>query len=386
MPSIQMRSARSAHADEEAAAEELVSQLGAFRPKLVTLFASRGRDHTRLNRAVRSRFPKGTRLIGASTAGEIDNEGSHSGSVVLSGLAGDFDVGIGLAEKISGDAARVAGLATARAFDELGLHARDANPKRCVGIVIDDGFRYRKEELLMGILEKNQSLVLVGGGASDHERDPAKQSALIHVDGEVVTDGALVAFVRTEAPWAALRSHWFEPTGQKLRITRVDESALFALEIDGRPAAKRYAELLGVELADLDFMGSKGFSVRPTALKVGREYFIRGPWYPTPEGTIRFANLLDEGAEYEVMKRGDMVKMTQQFFDEVVPSRVQSPQAALLFNCSARAMLVRANGLDEGMNAAYAHAPTCAGFNVNFEIYCGFAINSTLTSVVFGAS
>ena len=29
-------------------------------------------------------------------------------------------------------------------------------------------------------------------------------------------------------------------------------------------------------------------------------------------------------------------------------------------------------------------APPCAGLNVNFEMYCGFAINTTLTALVFG--
>ena len=29
-------------------------------------------------------------------------------------------------------------------------------------------------------------------------------------------------------------------------------------------------------------------------------------------------------------------------------------------------------------------APPCVGFNCYFEIYCGFAINATLTALVFG--
>jgi hypothetical protein len=241
MPAIQMRTARTARSDADAAAEELVSQLGSFTPKLVTLFASRTYDHTALNRAVRERLPKTTRLIGASSAGEIDNSGMHFGGAVLSGLGGDLDVGIGLAEGLTTDAAGAGSAATTRAFEELGIRAAEANPRKCVGIVIDDGFRFKKEELLLGILDRNQSLVLVGGGASDGEQDPAKQSALVHVDGKVATDAALVAVVRTDVPWAALRSHWYEPTGQVVRITKVDDAHLRVIEIDGQPAAKRYA-------------------------------------------------------------------------------------------------------------------------------------------------
>ncbi len=131
----------------------------------------------------------------------------------------------------------------------------------------------------------------------------AKASALVHVDGEVATDAVAVALFRTDAPWAALRSHWYAPTCETMRITKVlDESAKRALEIDGKPAAARYAELLGVEIDDLEFGKPKGFVVSPTALKVGKEYFLRAPWKPLEDGSIVFANLLEEGSELELVK------------------------------------------------------------------------------------
>jgi hypothetical protein len=71
MARIDFRSARTAEADPAAAAEELVTALGGMEPKLVTLFASRDRDHVLLNRAIRERLPSSTRLIGASSGGEV---------------------------------------------------------------------------------------------------------------------------------------------------------------------------------------------------------------------------------------------------------------------------------------------------------------------------
>ncbi len=122
----------------------------------------------------------------------------------------------------------------------------------------------------------------------------------------------LVALFRTNAPLAALRSHWYIPTGERMTITKVDETHTRALEIDGKPAAVRYADMLGCEPAELEFGTPKGFAVRPTALRVGREYFIRAPWKPILEdNSILFANLLEEGSELELMKIGDMVGMTQ---------------------------------------------------------------------------
>ncbi|NTX09750.1 FIST C-terminal domain-containing protein [Myxococcus sp. CA056] len=387
MAQVKMQTARTTLKEPEAAAEDLLSQLGTIKPVLVTMFASRDRDPYALNRAVRARLPSGTRLVGATTAGELDNTGIHEGSVVLSALSGDLEVGLGLGTQLSVDAISAGQVAIRRACEDLGVRQQDLDPRRYVGLVIDDGFRYKKEELLLGILERSQTLVLVGGGASDDNRDPAKQSALVHVDGEVATDAVLVALFRTSAPWAALRSHWYVPTGEKLTITKVDESHTRALEIDGHPAAKRYAEILGVEdVRDLEFGTPRGFAVRPTALRVGREYFIRAAWRPQEDGSILFANLLEEGTELELMKLGDMAGMTRSFFTEEMPRRVHNPQAALLFHCGGRMWYAHATNSVAELAETLKAAPTAAGMNVHFEIYSGFHINTTLTTLVFGAN
>src|SRR5262249_9615040 len=156
--------------------------------------------------------------------------------------------------------------------------------------------RFQREDLILGLMSENQGLVAVGGGASDAEPDH-DHPLLVHVDGEVASDAVAVALFRTDAPWASLRSHWYHPTGQTLRITKLDTSMRRALQIDGRPAAKRYAELVGVAPEDLDFDKPNGFARLPTALKVGREYFIRAPRSALPDGSILFANILEEGSE-----------------------------------------------------------------------------------------
>ncbi|WP_047854960.1 FIST signal transduction protein [Archangium gephyra] len=387
MARVKMQTARTTQSEPVAAAEDLLRQLqGGDTPRLVTLFASRERDQLALNRAVRERLPKGTRLVGATTAGELDNQGMHSGSVVLGALSGDFEVGLGLGTGLSVDAVGAGATAIKRAAQELGVRQSDIDPRQYVGLVIDDGFRYKKEELLLGILEKNQTLVLVGGGAADHEQDPAKQSALLHVDGEVATDAVVVALFKTSAPWAALRSHWYLPTGERLTITRVDDSATRALEIDGKPAAQRYADLLGVPVDELEFGKPRGFAVHPTALKVGREYFIRAPWKPLPDGSVLFANLLEEGTELELMKMGDMAGLTRAFFQEELPRRVANPQATLLFHCSGRMWYAGATGTIPQLAETLRHAPAAAGMNVHFEIYSGFHINTTLTVLAFGGN
>src|SRR5262249_24884080 len=157
-------------------------------------------------------------------------------SAVIGALSGDFEVGIGLGKDLAGDAHGAGAAAIARAFEELGVRPADVDPRKYVGLVIDDGHRFKKEELLLGVLDRTPPLTLAGGGAAD----PAGMSGeggegLVHVDGEVAGNAVLVAVFKTQAPFGALRSHAYTPTGQTLRITKVDETCTRALEIDGQP-------------------------------------------------------------------------------------------------------------------------------------------------------
>ena len=390
MGSVQMSTSRTTVADPEQAAEDLVrqldSQLNGKEPVLVTMFAERSRDQRALNAAVRARLPKHTRLIGSTANGQIDRSGTHQGSVVLGALSGDFTVGIGMGKGLSTDAARAGSAAIKQASEELGVRQADLNTKRHLGLVIDDGYRMKKEELLLGVLEKSQGLVLVGGGASDSNPDDSQKSAEIHVDGEVATDAALVALFDIRAPWAALRTHAYTPTGRTMTITKVDETGTRALEIDGKPAAQRYADLLGTTIDGLHHPQLTGFTMHPTALRVGHEYFIRSPWAPLPDGSVLFANLLVEDTELEIMQLGDIAEITEKFIREEMPRKVENPSAAIFFHCSARAFVAGAHGKMDQLSNTFRHGPPTVGLNCYFEIYCGFHINTTLTSLVFGSN
>jgi hypothetical protein len=86
------------------------------------------------------------------------------------------------------------------------------------------------------------------------------------------------------------------------------------------------------------------------------------------------------------MKAGDLAGMTRNFFEEELPRRVQNPQAALLFHCSGRLWYAQAQGQLPKLSESLKLAPSAAGMNVQFEIYSGFHINTTLTVLAFGSN
>ena len=386
MARIQMHSARTELKAPGAAADDLLTQLGDVPPKLVVLFASKEYDQLALNRALRERLPAGTRLVGATTGGEIDNDGMHVGTAVAGAITGDFDVGLGLGHGLSIDAISAGETAIKSACDELGIRPKDINARRYVGMVMDDGSKFKKEEFLLGMMGLNQDMILIGGGANDPQPDWSKRTPLVHVDGEVAGDAVMVALFNTDAPWAALRSHWFQPTGETVSITKVDSTFTRALEIDGQPAAQRFSEMIGVPVDELEFGKPNGFAAKSLGLRVGNEYFMRTPWKPLDDGSILFTSLIQEYMELEIMQSGDMVTSTRSFLADELPQRVQSPQGALLFHCEGRAWVAANSGKLPDLATAFQAAPPCVGLNVGFEIYCGFHINTTLTTLVFGAN
>lgn len=386
MPEIQFSTARTTAADPTVAAGEICAALPAA-PVLVTVFGSYHRDHLALNRALRERLPRSTRILGASTGGEIDRAGMHQGSVVAAALSGDLEVGLGLGRGLSRDAIGAGAEAMRAAAAELGVAAADLDRERHVGMVIDDGFRLKKEELLIGMLGDNPDITLVGGGANADDFDPTTRSPVLHLDGEVASDATLLCLISTRVPFAATRTHSYLPTGQRITITRIDETCTRALEIDGQPAATRYAALIGTGIDELTFGTANGFAAHPTAVKMGREYVLRAPWKPLPDGSIVFANLLEEGNELELMRDAGIVETTRRFLTEELPARVGGRAAgALFFHCSARSWYAMNTGKLPALSAAFAEGPPCAGFNVAFEIYNGLHVNTTLTALAFGAT
>jgi len=238
--------------------------------------------------------------------------------------------------------------------------------------------------MLLGVLEKNQGLVVVGGGAGGYEF--MKGTGWMGVDGEVFSDGVVTMLFRSTAPWAALRTHWYEPTGQRVLVTKVDVAARRILELDGRSAGQRWAEIAGVPPEHLTFGFPEQYLRWSLAMKVGREHFLRSICKSMQDDTLESMNMVQEDLELEVMRAGDIVESTRRFFTDELPRRVQNPTAALLFDCGARKFYAHLTGKVGEVGATLASAPPAAGSTVQFETYCGFMVNSTLTSLVFGSA
>lgn len=386
MAKIELSSARTQQTDPVQAAEELVRGIAGSPPKLVVLFAHSSYDQRALNAALRERLPKDTRLLGASTLMPISNMGYQPTGATLGAMSGAFEVGLGIAGPLTLDAADAGAKAFGAAARELGVRPSDLDPRRHVGLVVDDGYKLKKEEFLVGMLDVNPSVTLIGGGASNvtPPGPGVDVSPEVHVDGEVATDVVATALFRMDAPWSAIRHHAYTPTNERVVVTKVDPTAKCAIELDGKRAVDRWAELAGVEVAELEKQAA--LVKLSTAIKVGREYFMRSPWQPLPDGSIMFANMLTEGTELHVMKLGDMPAMLSNFFSDELTHKLQEPRGVLAFDCGMRGFVSNMMGWNGGVAEGFGKAPPLVGMAACFELCNGFQINSTMTGLAFGES
>jgi hypothetical protein len=384
MSRVDLECAHAAGGEAETVARRLVAELVGPEPVLCFAFASPERDHRALAKALRAALPPRTRLVYATSGAPIASSGSMRDSVVLTALSGDLEVGLGLGSDLDGDPVGAGSSAIRQAARELDLAPQELPTRSTVGIVIDDASRQRKEEFLLGILDANPALTLVGGGAGDGWPPGPSSLGVVGIDGQIGAGAGLVALVRTGASWKTFRHHAYQPTGETLKVTKVDDSCLRVREIGGMPAAQAYAERIGVAVKDLEFGKPGGFSKHPTAMRVGREYFLCAPWSPLPDGSILFAHRILPNTELEIMKQVDVVDALEQFVQAEIPRELPDATCALYFNCYGRYQQARNLGIEEELEARYARGPRAAGMNAVFAIFKGFQVNSTLTAIAFG--
>lgn len=385
MSTVDLATSTSNADDPKTMARELVEGITGSEPKLAIVFAAGDSEHTTVAAALRDALPSGTRLAYVTSGAPIGPGGSCPGTSVLAALSGDLEVGLGMGGDLSADPLTAGSAAAKAAAAELGSALDDIDTRTTAGIVVDDGMRMKKEEALLGILDVNPGISLVGGGATDGKpMGGGPPEAVVGIDGEVDGDAVLLMLLKTNAKWAAMRHHAYEPTGERMTITKVGEPSTQVLEIDGKPAVEAYATLLGVGVDELEFGKPKGFSDRPTAMRVGREYFMRAPWQPMDDGSILFSNRMLEDNILELMKLVDTVPALRKFLNDEVPARVGEPTGALYFNCYGRFLLEQGMDINGEVNATYAEGPPAAGMNAAFEIFNGFQVNSTLTTLAFG--
>lgn len=359
------------------AAAELFRQLHQSDMELGLFFCSPDYDLDALGPALAEQF-KGARLIGCTTAGEITPLGYRDGSITGVTLPADSFTCV---ER------RIDNISTFRMQDgadlvlsllwEMEHKAPQSNFQNTFALLLIDGVAKSEERVAAAIGSELGNIPLVGGSAADNWR--LKETPIFH-DGEFHTDAAVVMLIHTLIPFRVLSTHHYEPGTAKAVITEADPVRRIVYEINGEPAAREYARLCGLDVADLS---PAVFAEHPLVVKIGGKHYTRGMERCYDDLSMQFACAIDRGVVFTVAHARDPVAHLEGVFDGI-RNEIGDIQLVIGCECAARKISVEAAQMSRSMSQTLMRNKVI-GFSAFGEQLNTIHMNNSFTCVAFGS-
>lgn len=374
-PSI--RTAQSCATDARQAVQEFHAAVTQPDMALVIFFCSSEYDLDALAREMDRRFA-GVPVVGCTTAGEIGPAGYREHS--LSGAS--FPAGVCTAVTGHLDRLQQFVMSGGQAFVQplqqvLATRAPSANPQNSFAFLLIDGLSVREEPVTRALQHALGDIPLLGGSAGDGLRFA---NTYVYHDGRFHADSAVLALITTSLPFRAFMTQHFVSGDERLVVTEADISHRIVKEINGLPAAREYARVVGVELRDLDPMR---FAAWPVVVRIGDTDYVRSIQKVNPDGSLTFFCAIEEGLVFRVARGLDLVQNLERTFDNI-RAEIGPPQIVFTCDCILRNLEIRQGGFKERVGEIF-RRNNAVGFSTYGEQYRGMHVNQTLTGIAIGA-
>ena len=317
-------------------------------------------------------------LIGCTTAGEITPEGYLSGSLTGFSLASPELEAATLPMALEPCDPILIGKHVASLAQRLGpddTHAAGAS--NTFAFLLIDGLAMQEEMVVSCINHNLHGVELVGGSAADGTRFA---STRLYYRGRFHKRIALLTLVRTDQPFVAFRTQHFEHSTQRMVVTRADPARRIVYEINGLPAGREFARLIGRPMAELTPLV---FATHPVVVRVGGQYFVRSIANVNPDESLTFFCAIDAGIVLTLAKGVDMVKNLKEAFDKV-RSAIGVPQLVLGCDCILRRLEIDREGLGDQIGQIFMDN-NVVGFATYGEQFNAMHVNQTFTGIAIGA-
>lgn len=355
------------------AVAELSEQLEATQASCVLLFCSGQYDLGLLGPAIEKGFP--CPVAACTSAGQIGGGGFERGGITgVSLTSSDLSMRPLLLSPLSLCQSQAVGLAREQA------RRMAANPgTRSFGVLLVDGLSLWEEYVASALYEALGNVPVVGGSASPGPHHP--HPAVYHA-GRFCRGAAVLALFETRSlAFQTFVTQHFVPSETKLVITLADPDRRLVYEINGEPAARAYAQALGIEPEQL---GARHFACSPLLLDMGDQLLPRAIRAHHPDHSLSMACAVEEGLVVSIAKSTDPLAALERSFTEV-ERRVPDPAACLVFDCLFRRIELEAHGLDGQVGQLFA-SKRAVGFSSYGEQLGPLHVNHTLTGLALGGA
>lgn len=365
---MNIKTAFSVKTDIQDAVQDIQTQLGDFKTKLLIFFASSTIDPSDLAERIEAAFPS-AETFGCSTAGEIVTGKMLTNSVVV--MAFNRQAIKNSKVEVLDDLNKE----SHRAFNAFERHfdkpMSKMDPKQYVGIILIDGLS-GKEELIMDRIGDFTNVNFIGGSAGD---DLKFNETYVYANGKSYTNAAVLAILEPSTEFSFVKTQSFRPLQKKLLVTKANESNREILEFNHKPAATAYAEALGTTVAD----APNHFKHNPVGILFEGDPFVRSPQQIKGDSMLFYCGV-KEGIELTLLESTDIISDTKNALEKT-RSELGSISGIINFNCILRTLELREKGITAAYGELFTDYPTI-GFSTYGEQFIGH-MNQTATMLVF---
>lgn len=344
---------------------------------LVMFFCSGQYDRDAIADEIKLRFGD-TPVVGCTSAAEIGPTGyRHHGISGFSFCAEISTAVIGHLSRLQEFESSHGHHFAQSLLQQLQAIEPSANAHNSFAFLLIDGMSRREEPVVRALQNALGEIPLFGGSASD---DPSKPvNTWVFYDGAFHTDCALLILCSTSLPFEIFKTQHFISQEERLVVTEADVEQRLVKEINGLPAAKEYARMIGVDVGELEM---RHFAASPVVVPIYGTDYVRAIQRANPDGSMNFYCAIDEGLVLRVVHGGDLVgDLTHTF--ETLQSRLGRPQLTVVCDCVLRHLEIAQNGLQPEVESIFMRN-NVVGFSTFGEQYRGVHINQTLTGIAFG--
>lgn len=373
---LSIRRGASTSTDPATAARELFESLDQPETCLVLFYCAPDYDLDTLGAELRKRFGD-TRVVGCTTAGEITPHGYLRGALTGLSIAGaGFRIVTERFDRVADVRATDVAERTRNAVDRLTESGRQATRGNTFAFLLIDGLCMREELVVSAVYRGLGNLSVFGGSAGDGTRF---QQTHVYDQGEFRRDTAVLMLVQTDRPFTVFRTQHFVPSDQKMVVTEADPANRIVTEINGSPAGREYARVLGVQVEELTPLV---FATHPVMVRVGGQYYVRSIQKVNSDGSLTFFCAIDAGIVLTAARGVDIVEDLEQTFERV-RAQVGEPELVIGCDCILRHLELDREGLKDRVGNILARN-NVIGFSTYGEQFEAMHVNQTFTGVAIG--
>ena len=363
----------SAHLDPDKAIEEIAQQFEDSDPSFILLFVPDGLDFASISAGI-DRHLQNIAVFGCTSAGQITPNGYENG--VLLAVSFPRQHFRFASQKFSSTAPlSIENIATeAKHLAKRFSHTAGWNR---LALVLSDGLS-KQEDLIVAALETGlENIPIFGGSAAD---GLAFDKTYILHQGEFCPDSTLLLLLETDLAFRGVGFDHFEPTENRMVVTKANPAKRMVLEINGSPAGNEYARFVGLPTGDL---APLVFAENPVLVKSGKTYHVRAIQQIHDDGALSFLSAIDDGLVL-TLGRGTEIIETLEKGLKVSNEFGHRPILILGFDCFLRRLEIEHKQCGHQASEIFKRHRV-VGFNTYGEQHLGVHVNQTFVGVAFFA-